>query len=115
LNIANIYINTSLINDINKISSNHKFSFNEGFSSNSSQNIRRAKFFNDLSVNFDPLIVADHVWPNEISDDVFLHNFLKNGSVTIGKSFHLNNFNLNEIVISNNSSNIIMNPEPELI
>jgi len=48
-------------------------------------------------------------------DDGLLNNILENGSVTSGDSFHLNNFNLNDITINNNNSNIFVNSEPELI
>ena len=56
LNIANADINTSLINDINKNSSIHSLVFNIGFSSNSAPNIRRSKYFNNSSMNYDSLI-----------------------------------------------------------
>ena len=38
---------------------------------------------------------------------------LRNGSAKSGGTFHLQNFDLNEIVISNNNNNIILNPEYE--
>jgi len=38
---------------------------------------------------------------------------LRNGSSTSGGTFHLQNFDLNEIVINNNNSNIILNHEYE--
>ena len=113
LNIGNANINTSLINDINKNSSIHSLVFNIGFSSYSTPNIRRANSLNDLNINYDNSIGVDRARSNEISDDGLIHNMLRNGSATSGGTFHLKNFDLNEFVISNNNSNIIVNPETE--
>lgn len=54
INIANADISTSLINDIN--SSIHSLFFKVGFSSISSPNIRRSKYFNNWSMNYDSSI-----------------------------------------------------------
>ena len=110
LNIANADINTSLINDINKNSSIHSLVFNVRFSSNSSPNIRRSKYFNNLSMNYDSSIDINFAQSNEISNDGLFQSILKNESATSDNSFQLNKFNLND-----NTSNIIANnPEPEL-
>ena len=111
LNNGNANINTSLINDINKNSSIHSLVLNFGFSNYSAPNIRRAKSLNDFNINYDSLIVVDRARANEISCDSWLHNMLRNGSATSEALFHLQNFDLNEIVINNNNSNIILNPE----
>ena len=110
LNIANVDINTSLINDINKNSSIHSLVFNVGFSSNSAPNIRRSKYFNNLSMNYDSSIDINFAQSNEISNDGLFQSILKNQSATSDNSFQLNRFNLND-----NTSNITANnPEPEL-
>ena len=67
-----------------------------------------------LIANFDTSIVVDHARSNEISDDGLLDNMFKNENVTSGDSFNFNNFNLNDASISNNNSNLIMNPDPEV-
>ena len=113
LNNGNDNINTSLINDINKNSSIHSLVLNFGFSNYSLPNIRRANSLNDFNINYDSLNIVDHAWSNEISYDSLLHNMLRNGSSTSGGTFHLQNFDLNEIVINNNNSNIILNHEYE--
>lgn len=105
--MQNADINTSLINDINNNSSIHSLVFNVGFSLNSSPNIRRSKYFNNLSMNYDNSIDINFAQSNEISNDGLFQSILKNER---DNSFQLNKFNLND-----NTSNIIANnPDPEL-
>ena len=119
LNIANGDINTSAINEINENSSIHSLVFNNGFQSNSSPNIRRNKYYNNLSMNSNSLIAINHVQSNELSNDGLFQSILKNESATSSNSFNINNFNLNENTNVNKSNsdiivNDLINPSPKM-
>ena len=119
LNIANGDINTSAINEINENSSIHSLVFNNGFQSNSSPNIRRNKYYNNLSINSNSLITINHVQSNELSNDGLFQFILKNESATSSNSFNINNFNLNDNTNINKSNsdiivNDLFNPSPKI-
>ena len=119
LNIANGDINTSAINEINENSSIHSLVFNNGFQSNSSPNIRRNKYYNNLSINSNSLITINHVQSNELSNDGLFQFILKNESATSSNSFNINIFNLNDNTNVNKSNsdiivNDLINPSPKI-